>query len=157
MSNILFVCLGNICRSPLAEGFFQYHCQQHKLERRFSVDSSGTGGWHIGKAPDSRAIKVAGEMGIDISKLTARQVNSKDFQHYDWIIAMDRHNLVDLEDMAKNTNSHARIELLSRLINTSAFVDVPDPWYGDYADFQQVAGLLDQACATLLNVVLRNA
>ncbi len=154
MNNILFVCLGNICRSPLAEGFFRHHCQLRELDKQFSIDSAGTGNWHIGKPPDSRAIRVAAEYQIDISGLTAKQATSRDFHSFDWIIAMDRNNLVDLHTQAENLPTNARIVLLSSLINTVDFIDVPDPWYGDYADFREVAQLLDLACANLLDTLL---
>lgn len=154
MNNILFICLGNICRSPLAEGFFRHQCQLRKLESKFNIDSAGTGNWHIGKPPDARAIRVAAEYQIDISRQKAKQVMAKDFHSFDWIIAMDRNNLAELQAQTESGSTNARIALLSSLINTVDFIDVPDPWYGDYADFREVAQLLDLACANLLDTLL---
>ena len=151
MINILFVCLGNICRSPLAEGLFGNHCHQHGLDRGFTIDSAGTGDWHIGKPPDSRAIQVATEFQLDISSQRARQIRGSDFQNFEWIIAMDRNNLIELESLATNYPSHARIALLSSLISKPGFIDVPDPWFGNYNDFQHTASLLDRACCKLFN------
>ena len=154
MNNILFVCLGNICRSPLAEGFFRYHCRLRGLDDQFNIASAGTGDWHIGRPPDTRAIRVAAENHIDISAQTAMQIKNSDFQNFNWIIAMDRNNLAELESLAASRPASARIVLLSNQINSVDFIDVPDPWYGDYEDFRKVAGLLDQACAKLLDAIL---
>ena len=156
MNNILFICLGNICRSPLAEGFLQYHINQRKLGGSFNIDSAGTGNWHIGKPPDRRAVRVAAEYGVDISKLRARQITPKDMDSFALVIAMDRNNLSELQLLRTNANADCQIELLSESSHEPGFIDVPDPWYGDYKDFQSVARQIDSACCSLLEKLLQD-
>ena len=145
--SILFVCLGNICRSPLAEGILRHLLSEEGRDQDFVIDSAGTGGWHIGSAPDSRAIAVAADNGIDISQLKARKVSPLDFDRFDIILALDRDNLRALEETAPRA-CRARTELFS----TRAFgtvEDVPDPYYGDAADFEAVYRLLYRGCASI--------
>ena len=92
MNRILFICMGNICRSPTAEGVFRHHVEKHGLSDHFEIDSAGTGAWHVGSAPDSRAQQAARARGIDLSGLWARKVETQDLEYYDLVIAMDRDN-----------------------------------------------------------------
>ncbi|MFD1327819.1 low molecular weight protein-tyrosine-phosphatase [Mycoplana ramosa] len=145
--SILFVCLGNICRSPLAEGILRHLVSEEGHGQDFVIDSAGTGGWHVGHAPDERAIAVAADHGIDISRLKARKVSSADFDRFDLILALDRSNLRDLTDVAPPIR-RASIELFSiRAFGT--LEDIPDPYYGDTAEFETVYRLLYRGCASI--------
>lgn len=138
---ILMVCLGNICRSPLAEGIIKA-----KLERFsgvFEVDSAGTGGWHSGEQPDARSIKVARLNGIDISGQRARQVQLDDFKRFDLIFAMDLSNYKHLINLAEDVDKH-KIFLFLEFAGLG-LQDVPDPWYGEPSDFESVYKLLDKS------------
>lgn len=149
MKNILFVCLGNICRSPLAEGFLRHHVGLNNMGERFNIDSAGTGNWHVGSPADNRAVRAAAELGVDIASLRARQLQSEDFARFQRVIAMDRNNLTDLQGLSADNSNNVHLDLLSDLIEGLGFIDVPDPWYGSYIDFQAVALQLDSACAAL--------
>ncbi|MDM7957484.1 low molecular weight protein-tyrosine-phosphatase [Blastomonas sp.] len=129
---ILFVCLGNICRSPLADGALRYAVAQSGL--RWSVDSAGTGGWHAGDRPDARAIAVAARHGVDIAGLRARQVRSDDFARFDLILAMDHDNLAGLNAIAPRGH-RADVRLALDLVDGRAGQAVSDPYYGDAAGF----------------------
>lgn len=142
MSAILFVCLGNICRSPLAEGILRHRIRAAGLERAVSVDSAGTASWHTGKTPDPRSIAVAARNGIDLTEQRARQVATADFKAFDMILAMDAANLAELR-ARKPAGSHAEIRrFLGR--------DVPDPYYGGPEGFDHVFRMLDEGCAALV-------
>lgn len=141
---ILFVCLGNICRSPLAEGIFRSLVAQSGLPDRFTIDSAGTGAWHAGKPPDPRSIDVAARNGIDISGQRARQVQAQDFQAFGTIVAMDRDNLATLRSRA--SGGAAQLRLLLEAPDR----DVPDPYYGGADGFEQVFQLVRSGCAGLL-------
>jgi len=156
MNNILFICLGNICRSPLAEGFLRHNIELNKLGGQFQVDSAGTGNWHVGKPPDSRAVRAAAEMGVDIAGLRARQIKTRDFGRFDRVIAMDQDNLRDLQYLGQECTGDFKLELLSGMIEAPGFINVPDPWYGNYRDFQAVAEQLDSACRALLEKLLQD-
>lgn len=139
MTRILFVCLGNICRSPLAEGILRAQAGDRP---NMEVDSAGTAAWHVGKAPDPRSIAIAARHGIDISSLRARQVCTEDFSRFDLILAMDAANLEDLRAMAPvGTRAQLR-RFLDR--------DVPDPYYGGEDGFADVHAMLEQGCKMLL-------
>ncbi|MCF6225941.1 MAG: low molecular weight phosphotyrosine protein phosphatase [Xanthomonadales bacterium] len=157
MNNILFVCLGNICRSPLAEGFLRHHAKLKGCADSFNIDSAGTGNWHSGKSPDRRVIRAAAEYGVDISALRARQISNIDFDRFQHIIALDRDNLTDLEHLRPSPSANCRLSLFSDLIDKPGFIDVPDPWYGSYADFESVSQQLDRACKALLEKLLTDA
>lgn len=131
---ILMVCLGNICRSPLAEGIMR-----SKLGGQILIDSAGTGDWHAGEHPDRRAITVAKKHGVDISKLKARQVSPSDFDEFDLIFAMDESNFRNLQNLTSDSNQKSKIKMI---LGDS---DVPDPYWGDAADFENVFQLLDAA------------
>src|SRR3954464_16092079 len=131
-ASILFVCLGNICRSPLAEGAFRAEAERLGLE--VEVDSAGTGGWHAGEPPDRRAIAAARRGGVDISSQRARRVTSADFERFDRIVALDGENLADLERL-RPAGSRARLSLLLDHVPGRAGQAVADPYYGGDAHF----------------------
>jgi protein-tyrosine phosphatase len=133
------VCLGNICRSPLAEGIMR-----SKLTTDYHIDSAETGGWHAGEAPDKRSIQTARNHGIDISKQSARKFSITDFDTFDVIFVMDQSNYKDVINLAPNEAAKSKVQLL--LDNSK---EVPDPYYGTLEDFEQVYQLLNQACETI--------
>ncbi|MCK7612300.1 low molecular weight protein-tyrosine-phosphatase [Roseibium sediminicola] len=141
---VLFVCLGNICRSPLAEGIFRALVEQSGLTGRYTIDSAGTGAWHAGNPPDPRSIDIAARNGIDISMQRARQVRKQDFQTFRTIVAMDRDNLATLRTRAGG--EQARLRLLLETPDR----DVPDPYYGGADGFELVFRLVRSGCADLL-------
>jgi len=138
---ILFVCLGNICRSPLAEGILRYKANEDNLD--ITVDSAGTSNYHIGQSPDPRAISVAYANGIDISNQKARQFRLKDFENFDYIIAMDKSNYSELLDLAGNTQNTKKIKLYMNFAYPDSNIDVPDPYYD--GRFEEVFSLLNEA------------
>lgn len=133
------VCLGNICRSPLAEGILKSKIPQN----HFRVDSAGTAGYHIGRSPDIRSIEVAAQNGIDISDQRARKFSLDDFDRYDKIFVMDRSNLKTVKQMAYSPDHQKKVRLLLRN------EEVPDPYYGNQDGFKKVFDLIDQACEQL--------
>ncbi|NVP53876.1 low molecular weight protein-tyrosine-phosphatase [Mycoplana rhizolycopersici] len=146
--SILFVCLGNICRSPLAEGILRHLVEREGRHHDFVIDSAGTGAWHIGDPPDRRAISVAAGHGVDISNLKARRVANDDFDRFDLILALDGSNLQTLRELAPE-GSRATIELFCTH-TLGATDDVPDPYFGGHADFEAVYRLLYRGCATIV-------
>ena len=147
MTAILFVCLGNICRSPLAEGLMRHTADTAGLAHRFTLDSAGCGGWHTGGQPDRRSIACAARHGLDISGQRARQVNAGDFDAFDLILGMDRDNVRHLTRI-QPPGSRARIALyLEEALGRSK--DVPDPYYGDDRDFEAVFALCTEASEAL--------
>jgi len=143
MTKILFVCLGNICRSPSAQGVFQSKIDQLGLGEQFFIDSAGTAAWHIGKSPDPRSITAASSRGYDLDLLRARQVEEKDFENFDFIFAMDSANLHHLEEMCPDKIKFK----LSLFLSHGEFseTDVPDPYYGGAEGFDHVLDLLESA------------
>lgn len=142
MTKILMVCLGNICRSPLAQGILE-----SKLDRtKFYVDSAGTANYHVGATPDHRSVTVAKKYGIDISTQSARQFKSSDFNTFDIIYAMDTSNLNHLQGLAQTTADTAKLKLILKESNSTKHTNVPDPYYGDFNDFDEVFKLLDHVC-----------
>ncbi len=134
--SVLFVCLGNICRSPLAEGVFRHVLQTRGAAGGFLIDSAGTGGWHIGSPPDPRSIAIAAGHGIDLSAQRARKVTDGDFARFDLVLAMDRANRTELKARATR-DRHDRIHLLMDFALGEAR-DVPDPYYGGADGFETV-------------------
>ncbi|WP_298147161.1 low molecular weight protein-tyrosine-phosphatase [Flavobacterium sp.] len=150
ITKILMVCLGNICRSPLAEGILA-----DKLPRdRFAVDSAGTGNYHVGKAPDARSIKIAKLNNIDITGQIARQFKPEDFFRYDYIYAMDQSNLDDILELAPNEEMKSKARLILDELFPGEKVDVPDPYYGHDNGFTLVYQMLDEACTNIANRLL---
>lgn len=154
--SLLFVCLGNICRSPLAEGVFRSLVEEAGLSERFEIDSAGTGAWHVGEPPDARAAMVASQHGVRL-ECRARQVGPDDFQRFDYIIAMDRENLRNLERMAAAAGSDARIRLLREFDPEGDGDEVPDPYYGGASGFETVYDIVSRSCRTLLQRILAEA
>ena len=151
MPSLLFVCLGNICRSPLAEGALRHVARQQGLELR--LDSAGTGDWHVGHPPDPRAIAAARRNGVDISDLRARQVTADDFTRFDHILALDRQNLADLSRLAP-AGSTARLTLLLDHVPGREGQGVADPYTGTDADFDQTWADVTAAAAGLVQTLL---
>ncbi|MCW2291859.1 protein-tyrosine phosphatase [Pseudomonas sp. BIGb0408] len=145
---VLFVCLGNICRSPTAEAVLRQRLQQAGLAERIEVDSAGTGGWHVGKAPDPRTLEAASRRGYDLSGLRGRQVSADDFSRFDLVLAMDGANLRDLQRM-RPAQARGELDLYLRRYDL-AVDEVPDPYYGGTEGFEQVLDLLEQASDALL-------
>jgi len=135
------VCLGNICRSPLAEGILR-----SKLSEKFIVDSAGTGGWHAGELPDKRSIAIARLKGLDISNQRARQFKISDFTTFDHIFVMDNTNYKEVLALAPNEATKSKVKLILNEIFPNDNIDVPDPYYGGVDGFENVYNMLDQAC-----------
>jgi protein-tyrosine phosphatase len=145
MTRILVVCLGNICRSPLAHGILE-----SKLPKdRFSVDSAGTAAYHIGKNPDHRSIQVAKNNGIDISGQHARQFKVSDFDTFDYIYAMDQSNYSDIISLARNSSDIGKVKLILNESHPSKNLEVPDPYYSGESGFDTVYIMLEKACDAL--------
>jgi protein-tyrosine phosphatase len=145
---VLFVCLGNICRSPTAEVVLRHKLRELGLEEGIEVDSAGTGDWHVGKPPDSRTRQAAQLRGYDLSALRGRQVCADDFRRFDLILAMDQSNLQHLRRLRPG-DAMAELDLFLRRYEL-ALEEVPDPYYGGEEGFEQVLDLLEQACDGLL-------
>ena len=141
------VCLGNICRSPLAEGILRDKIQQKKLNVK--IDSAGTSNYHVGEHPDKRSAKNAQAHGIDISKLVGRQFTVKDFDDFDKIYVMDASNHVDVLALARNKNDSKKVELILNTIYPGTNMSVPDPYFGGEQGFENVFLLLDKACDSI--------
>ena len=152
--SVLFVCLGNICRSPTAEGVFRKLLAENGLDGRIRVDSAGTGGYHVGAPPDARAMAAAKARGVDLSGIRARKVASEDFERFDLILAMDQDNLDDLRDSAPG-ETRARMALLLDFAPQRHERAVPDPYYGGKNGFERVLDLVTEACAGLLEDLRR--
>jgi protein-tyrosine phosphatase len=147
-TRVLFVCLGNICRSPLAEGVFLHLVQEAGLADRFEVESAGTGDWHVGERPDPRATAVARRHGVELPS-RARQVTRDDLDSFDHVLAMDRENLRELERLAR-PDARAEIRLLRAHDPVRDGDDVPDPYYGGPSGFDQVYEMVHRSCSALL-------
>jgi protein-tyrosine phosphatase len=151
-SRVLFVCLGNICRSPTAQGVFEALVEQRGLAGLVEVDSCGTGDWHVGSAPDPRAVTAAANRGYDLSRLKARQLKVGDFGIYDYILAMDGTNLEDLQGLCPGDYG-GHLGLFLSFAGELAPDDVPDPYYGGADGFDQVLDLVESASEGLLQVL----
>lgn len=147
---ILMVCLGNICRSPLAEGLLYSKLPKDK----FIVDSAGTGHWHVGKGPDERSIAVAKKNGLDISLQRGKLFSAKDFDNFDYIYVMDGSNYNDVIALAKNEEQKAKVCLILNELFPGENVDVPDPYYGLANGFDTVYDMLNQACDAVAKKLL---
>ncbi|MEN2413907.1 low molecular weight protein-tyrosine-phosphatase [Flavobacterium mesophilum] len=148
---ILMVCLGNICRSPLAEGILASKLPQDK----FFVDSAGTGSWHIGHCPDKRSIEVALKNGINISAQKGRQIQVSDFEDFDYIYVMDNSNFRDVVHLAKTPEHKNKVRLILNEIFPGENVDVPDPYYGSANGFDNVYQMLDEATDLIADQLLK--
>jgi protein-tyrosine phosphatase len=149
IKSVLFVCLGNICRSPIAEGIFRHIAAQRGFSNHFKIGSAGLGSWHIGRPPDMRAQEAVRAMGIDISNVRARRVTPGDFESYDLILAMDRANRNALLRMAP-VQYRDKIKLFLTYAPNLSVQEVPDPFFGQTDNFDYVCQLVDAACRGLL-------
>lgn len=152
MTNVLFVCLGNICRSPTAHAVFETLVSKRGLAHRISVDSCGTGDWHVGQAPDARATQEAAERGYDLSGLRARAVTQSDFEEFDYIVAMDKQNLADLRAMSPSTFT-GFLGLFLPFAGDDITDEVPDPYYGGDEGFTVVLDMIEAASEGLLQEI----
>lgn len=150
---ILFVCMGNICRSPSAEGVFRRVLAARAPDLHVEIDSAGTHDYHVGNPPDDRAIAAAKRRGIDLSTLRARMVSAEDFERYDLILAMDEDNLSELKRRAPAIH-HERIRLMMEFAPHAPSRRVPDPYYGGAQGFEEVLDLLEEAANGLVQEVL---
>ncbi|MEB3358902.1 MAG: low molecular weight protein-tyrosine-phosphatase [Synechococcales bacterium] len=146
---ILFVCLGNICRSPSAEGIMRHLIRQHQLEQEIICDSAGTASYHIGSSPDPRMTEAAATRGIVLTG-AARQFQRSDFQAFDLILAMDRDNYADILRLAPSKEDETKVRMMCEFCRHHRDREVPDPYYGGIDGFQYVVDLLLDACEGLL-------
>ncbi|ACR10970.1 Low molecular weight phosphotyrosine protein phosphatase [Teredinibacter turnerae T7901] len=153
---VLFVCLGNICRSPTAEGVFRKKVSDAGLEETIEIDSAGTSGWHIGEPPDQRAVAAAKARGYDLAPLRGRQLVADDFRIYDYILVMDRENLANSKAIAPPEFSGC-LRLLLAFSSQSHYSEVPDPYYGGDQGFETVLDLLEDSCDGLLKEIERDS
>lgn len=151
---ILFVCLGNICRSPLADGLLRAKVASNNLE--VLVDSAGTSGHHIGEAPDLRMQKTAKQFGHAIDNLRARQFTSGDFAHFDLIYAMDRQNFKDILSLAESDEHRSKVKLILNELYPGQDLEVPDPYFGGEQGFREVFTLLDKATNQIIHNLQQN-
>jgi len=156
MTKVLFVCKGNICRSPSAEGVFRQLINDAGLGEVVRVDSAGTHAFHIGEAPDARAMAAARKRGYEINHREARQVLPDDFREYDLILAMDWEDLSDLQRQCPKAYQH-KLNLVMRFANEYEEATVPDPYYGGPEGFGKVLDYLEDACQGLLELVRKRA
>jgi len=147
MTNVLMVCLGNICRSPLAEGILRHLAISHNLA--IEVDSCGTANYHVGAKPDTRSIKKAKEYGIDISNLRGRQFQTSDFDMFDLIYVMDQSNYNNIIALTRSEADKQKVKLILNEISNSDN-EVPDPYYGEADGFEHVYQLLNEACQNII-------
>jgi protein-tyrosine phosphatase len=151
MEKILFVCLGNICRSPLAEGIMLHLKEKHDL--KLHIDSAGTNNYHTGEAPDPRTQANAKKNGVDLSKLRARQFKTSDFEEFDRIFVMDRSNYKNVTALAENAAYQKKVSLFLDLLDPEKQMEVPDPYYGTEQNFEEVFQLVYKACEKLRNSI----
>ena len=152
MIKVLFVCLGNICRSPTAEGVFRHIVRSARLERQIEVDSAGTHAYHIGDSPDPRAQAAAARRGIDLGGLRGRQATAEDFHEFDYVIAMDRENYATLQSRCPPT-LHYKIRLFMEFAPQYEQDEVPDPYFGGIAGFDRVLDMIEDAATGLLREI----
>ena len=151
MTKILMVCLGNICRSPLAQGILEHKAKINNT--KIIVDSAGTGSWHIGSSPDIRSIETAKNHNIDISNQKARQFSTNDFNEFDKILVMDTSNLTNILRLCSNKKDEKKVQLILKYTNPNSQESVPDPYYGGEDGFEKVYQLLNEACDKIINTL----
>lgn len=154
MKKVLFVCLGNICRSPTAEAVFRGMLSERGLSGEILHDSCGTAGYHVGEPPDHRAQQAAGKRGYPMADLRGRQLADEDFETFDYLLAMDRANLSEMQKRAPR-RLHHKLHLL-REFSEGGVLEIPDPYYGGEAGFDLVLDLVEEACNGLLDSILAN-
>ncbi len=146
---VLFVCMGNICRSPTAQGVFEYLVEEANLTERVLIDSAGSHAYHVGESPDTRAAEAAAGRGIDLSRQRARRVKSEDFSDFDYVLAMDNSNLEDLLTICPRQHQE-KVRLFLEFATDLKQRDVPDPYYGGPQGFERVLDLVEEAARGLL-------
>jgi protein-tyrosine phosphatase len=150
---ICFVCLGNICRSPLAEGIFSYLIQKKGLDSYFQIDSAGIGEWNVGQSPDTRTVTVAANHGVVITG-QSRQFVPEDFSKFDLIIAMDSENKRSLLNLAGSSTDKAKVHLLREYdIEANKDLDIPDPYYQDNEFFENVYQMIERSCRNMVSAI----
>jgi len=153
-TRVMFVCLGNICRSPLGQGLFMAKVADRGLADAFHVESSGTSSYHVGEAPDPGSVRVARRAGIDISGQRSQQVSLDDLESFDYVIAMDRSNERDL--LRRAPDKRPKVHLMRSFQSDPDSLDVPDPWGGGPRGFERVCDIVSEACDGLLDHILRD-
>lgn len=150
MPKILFVCLGNICRSPVAEGVLLHLIEERKLHKEWQANSAGTAGYHIGEGPDRRTVKNAMKNGVDLSKLRARKFSVADFDAFDKIYVMDESNYRNVISLSQNKSHQQKVDYLLNVTHPGKNLPVPDPYYGNEQNFEDVFQLVYSACIKLI-------
>ncbi|HHH43496.1 MAG TPA: low molecular weight phosphotyrosine protein phosphatase [Gammaproteobacteria bacterium] len=150
--SVLFVCMGNICRSPTAQGVFESVVEEADLGRRIRIDSAGTHAYHVGEPPDRRAMQAAAGRGIDLGGQRARRVEKSDFEHFDYVLAMDSSNLDDLLSVCPQPYRD-RVSLFLEFADNPVRLDVPDPYYGGGKGFEEVLDLVEAGARGLLETI----
>lgn len=153
--SVVFVCMGNICRSPTAEGVFRHVVKQKKLQDVIKIDSAGTHAYHIGESPDSRSQATAKSRGVDLSAQRARKVEAIDFERFDYVIAMDRSNYENLKALA-TVEQQEKLHLFMDFTNAWDNTEVPDPYYGSGDGFKNVFDMVQSASEGLLENIVKN-
>jgi protein-tyrosine phosphatase len=151
---VLMVCLGNICRSPMADGLMRKKVADHNLD--VVVDSAGTGDWHVGHAPDLRMLETAKRNGVPINKLRGRQFIVEDFDAFDRIIVMDKSNFANVTKLARDEKDTQKVEMFLNLTHPGKDIEVPDPYFGGDEGFQDVFDMLDAGTDVLLKELQNN-
>jgi protein-tyrosine phosphatase len=154
MKNILMVCLGNICRSPIAHGVLIDKAQKNNIQ--LNVDSAGTGNWHIGSQPDIRSINTAKKHDIDISNQRARQISKIDLDKYDIVFVMDQQNYKDVVNLCIYPEQRKKVKLILNEVKNDSNESVPDPYYDEIHGFENVFNLLDVACQNIINKLMKD-
>jgi protein-tyrosine phosphatase len=152
-TSVLFVCMGNICRSPTAEGVFRHHVAEAGLDEGIAVDSAGTHAYHVGEPPDRRAMAAAERRGMSLEGIRARRVADEDFERFDYILAMDEDNYLRLQDQSP-PEYHSKLRLFLEF-SSAGEREVPDPYYGGAAGFERVLDLVEDASRGLLETLSR--
>lgn len=150
LKSILFVCLGNICRSPTAEAIMRTLIEYEGLERQFMIDSAGTSGFHAGEQADSRSRSHAKSRGVEITSISRQVRFPDDFEEFDYIVAMDSDNLTDLQNMDRESKYHQKILLITDFLVEKKYDGIPDPYYSGDKGFELVFDLLEEACQEFL-------
>lgn len=153
-TRILFICLGNICRSPLAESVFRHLVRERGVESRFEIDSAGTSGYHAGSPPDQRSVATARTRGVEVSG-RSRQIRSEDLHRFDYVIVMDSENLREVQQLQAQAGGTARVHRLREWDPQPDEPDVPDPYYGGPLGFEHVHDVVERSCAALLGHLLQ--
>jgi protein-tyrosine phosphatase len=151
---VLFVCLGNICRSPLAEAIFKHKVKQKNLEHLFEIDSCGTSNYHIGDIPDARTLAIADKYGIKIDHIV-RQLSSEDLETCDYIVAMDKNNFENILRLSGNTAHKEKVFMMREFDSMGKGMEVPDPYWGKESEFQEVFDILNRSIDKFLEHVSR--